>query len=639
MGVKDEWYYVFRPGNNPGPKVGDYYYSARDWGHGGLARNGDKNRLTFVEAIKQYYRYSVEGKRNAYLMLGHVAHLLQDSGQPDHATLTPHVSSSEDGAFVEEIYCPLHAAAIATMKCKIWLLASAAAFAAGNWATAAVAFGTWLTCTATETGIHSAACLLAVDASHVGYEELIGTYWRTTAQELTNLLTTAAIVSCQNYDEYFGKLADFAAAQPKKYGLQSPLGCSSLGLLPPFGKIPSLLPTIDPASDQAKAPYFKLTDALVAEIVGYTAGFVEYFQEIVNYPPILERVAIVQWEPHDTPRRFAFFKNDAEHCLRYDAEWKMAAKGKSRTLTQHATQPALQNIFPAISPDRSVYLFLRFGPTIGLTRDVAKGTVAAQVTGRVMNEDTLTLRLTANHLDPRTGQPIDHTVNLVRADDDDGPYYWGEYTPHNCCSDAYLLTLTVDGEDTLAHLAGRSGSKLDPDPAKTAQVNADSGHPFSWQAGSYIPGADTNHQIWVDAYKGAKLVVTPARLEIDVSAADPSADALLAVKQQARKCNWEIREALTNCPVTWELVPKVSKDIEIVRGGIVIPGQYTEIPAVFGLQVDLTASPTGTARVAVRVTKAGRDTAGTYTIKVNYTINTGLLPSTSQIVEIPVEVK
>jgi hypothetical protein len=90
--------------------VGDRYYSARNWGWNAPGKNG----MTFREAIAQYGNGTYKGKQAAYLMLGHIVHLLQDQAMPDHAAGLAHPgSSSTDPEIYDEIpLCDLLAAEI-----------------------------------------------------------------------------------------------------------------------------------------------------------------------------------------------------------------------------------------------------------------------------------------------------------------------------------------------------------------------------------------------------------------------------------------------------------------------------------------------------------------------------------------------
>lgn len=144
-GLKYQLYFELHPDPGPPPrtKPNDRYYSARDWGYGGNRIDESLNRLTFSQAIQQYSQYSLEGKRRAYLMLGHVIHLLQDQGQPDHANLEAHAGSgmTQKQAYLEEYellgvnYCEFLAATAAALSIGLcWIACSASVYAVTYWA-------------------------------------------------------------------------------------------------------------------------------------------------------------------------------------------------------------------------------------------------------------------------------------------------------------------------------------------------------------------------------------------------------------------------------------------------------------------------------------------------------------------------
>ncbi|HEX2712079.1 MAG TPA: hypothetical protein VHM88_07635, partial [Candidatus Acidoferrales bacterium] len=68
-----------------GPPKGTRYMNALDWARDGMPSGDEK--LDWHGAIEAY---DYSGKLRAYEALGHVLHLLQDLGQPDHARNRPH---------------------------------------------------------------------------------------------------------------------------------------------------------------------------------------------------------------------------------------------------------------------------------------------------------------------------------------------------------------------------------------------------------------------------------------------------------------------------------------------------------------------------------------------------------------------
>jgi hypothetical protein len=596
QGLEKRWYFTFY--NDVTPTVGDRYYSARDWGFGAGRIKGHLNRLTFTQAIDQYYRYSAEGKRNAYLMLGHVVHLLQDQGQPDHAALVAHPGSSKTGSDILKVYCPIIAAEAALLACALCGIACLVCGLAGF---------------ATFGGI----CAMTIIREKFGYEMLIEQYWNLYDRYAAdNEIDSTGIVKLANYDAHFAKLSKFSVDEAKKRKLEPPLGLGTLWV-PPLPPVPGLNPQLRHKGVET-TPYMQMTDALVPQIVCCSAGLMQQFYEIVNYPPILERVAIVQWEPKATPRAFAFFKKDPKkHCVRYHARWEMDSKAHARTLKQVVPTQAL-------SPDRTAYIFLQFGPSVGVARDAKTGDIKAKVNARRMDLSKTTLRLVGT--DPDTGKAINSEVKLKLAlDPVTGPYYWGFFEPRNCSKDPYWLTLVVDGDDGGAHFFGRSpsGCKLDAKPATVARVDAHQYPKYPWVGGTYEPDKDKNHKIKIHTYEEWDLTVKPKQLVL-YPARVMQGEVALHIVQKSRDCQWEPYYGPVTCPVQWKLLEDVTKEAYIVAdewGGLILYPPETGKPADFGFQVKLTVDSKIPEKADLEITADPQSyTPGTYDIYVGHAV-------------------
>lgn len=459
MGVKFEWYYYFRgyPGTT---KPDDRYYCARDWGYGGSRINEYLNRLTFTQAIKQYNRYSKEGKRNAYLMLGHVIHLLQDVGQPDHARLVPHPGSgmNELEAYNRYHYCEILAAEAAAVACV----------------------ACWVACVICAAGVFHTVltvCKASTDKDEMGYEKLIAEKWTTDKKlkkikdDVEKKIKKIGIQRRSNYNSYFKSMSDFSKNRADQLNLKSALGCGWLKMIPP---IPYADPDIQSDDSKETKHYYELTKKIVPQIIGLSAGLIQHFYEIVNYPPYVERVAIVQWEPNKTPHKFAFFKKQKDHCVRYDTKWE---KSNNKRVLKHNPKVKIQ----PLSLDNLAYIFILFGPT---EIEPVKG-------GRVMKKTEL--RLVGTY--PSNNKPIDIPVKLkIAYDSDTGYYYWGSFNPYNCGNKIYTLNLVIRGKDKSAHFSGRKpfGDEIDSNPSTIAKV--DSSH-YPYPLLYYEPGPDKTHKI------------------------------------------------------------------------------------------------------------------------------------------------
>ena len=511
-GLADKWYFFMRAikeGPTPATtKPGDRFYSARDWGFGGGRIDPNLNHLTFCDAIAEFNRNSFDGRRRAYLMLGHVLHLLQDQGMPDHARLVDHAGSSMAEIDIFAIYCPIIALEIAGMAC-------------------AACGPLCLGCAIGAFGIAEGICLGLVESDEVGYEKLIS--------DNPPKIGYPAVENLHDYDTFFAKMATFSDGATT---MKSALGCSGL-TVPPLPTIPNVNPDINANDASETKPFFDLTDTLLPKVVGYGAGMLQHFHDIVNPPPFVQRLAIVQWAAGDTPREFAFFASDKEHCRRYDAEWVISGSG--RILKKTANQQ--------VSTDRPIYFFVLFGP--------------AEVKpdkGRVMRKAVLRVKGT----DLLTGKQIDEEVRLTAAYDANlGHYYWGSHMPHNCANDPVKMQIEIVGEDLGAHLATRAapGNVLDSDPSKIPFVDLAA---KDLALKNYLPGSDTTHDFTIGKLEWEGFEAVPDTLTVG-----RSETVKLSVKQIQRDCQWEKRPGPVTCPVTWKIETTL-QDVELVRGMLLI---------------------------------------------------------------------
>ncbi len=84
---------VLGPGRRRTEESFPHYISAFEWAKDkmgiGTGLDGKGKELDWKGAIEAY-DYTADAKRDAYEAVGHVLHLLQDMGQPDHVALRPH---------------------------------------------------------------------------------------------------------------------------------------------------------------------------------------------------------------------------------------------------------------------------------------------------------------------------------------------------------------------------------------------------------------------------------------------------------------------------------------------------------------------------------------------------------------------
>jgi hypothetical protein len=313
LGLEHRWYFSYRQ-NTPEPHMGgDRYSSARDWGFGESRVDPKYNRMTFQEAIRQYGKYSILGQRNAYLILGHIVHLLQDQGDPDHANLVAHPGSNYNQ---EEAYSEFHVCLIGTVETAVESCA-VCAIVAGILTLGAAMVESCSICGVVATVVFATACLaIGGDSSKLGYERLVGEKW--SLNRVKNQIKDIGIIDKGDYDDYFRDLANFSRGKSSEFGLNSPLGLGPFpdGFEVDLLGIPGINPLIGP-DDYDR--YLGLTDAIVPAIIGYSSGLIRYFYEIVNYPPYVMRVAIVKSIPGQKPVGFSML--DATSKIIYDMSW------------------------------------------------------------------------------------------------------------------------------------------------------------------------------------------------------------------------------------------------------------------------------------------------------------------------------
>jgi hypothetical protein len=451
-GLRYEPFFEWR-GTSPPTVGGVSYYSARDWGYGGGRTDPALNRLTFTEAIAQYNRYTSIGKRNAYLILGHVLHLFQDQAMPDHAELIAHPGSSysESGAYSEFYLCEIIAASIALRYNAVCNSISIPCLVLYP-----VCFGL---CIAPIFGAAEADCYATrYDEHDVGYEKLVLDEW--TPGRIETLINETGVVkpSGFRYDDFFREIADFSKDEVRRIGLREdsrPIGMDGVFVamdevswLEYFGlhEFPHGMMYVDPDIDSdnpaAKRPFLDLTDSVGKKAISLGAGLIEHFMDIVNPPPYLERVDMTQ-----------------QGELRYYVEWENVEDGSGTVLRRErheSTHLILQQGLPAT-------IRLQFGP--------------ADSDGKHRK-----MRRVSGSID---GESLTFYKQYSRGD----TVYEATFTPRCTVSGSrgpVEMTFRLEGDDAAPHLYnyGRGpGHELDKAPETVAKVNDEP--PYLWSDYEY----------------------------------------------------------------------------------------------------------------------------------------------------------
>ncbi len=567
---------IFELRGCPETTVDGRYYPARDWGYGGERINRSLNGMTFIEAIKQYDRNTDGGRRNAYLMLGHVLHLFQDQANSDHARLVAHAGSSmTEGEALERFYI-----------FEIWL--AQALFLAGPdplslfiaYLSTVIAYNAWA----------------AAGADDVGYEYLVGKSWN--SQIETRIGDRIRSVDTRdNYDTYFRDMAELSVSEATRRGLHSPLGMGPMPAIFILGVYaPIIDPDIDVTNDGQTRSYLELTDDVAVPAITMGAGLLEHFYEIVNPPPIVSSVMVVEGGS-ETPSLFD--RGSATYGeIRYHAHWIDRFPFLSRWL--HTMKYVSSRSFQVerdepVRAGKQAYIFVELGPTI------------FPEYGKVAEE----IELMAGGARIPLG---------LRRTDTGKPYYLGTLPTVNCGEREIRLPLEITARDKSAHLESRTqkGYELDSDPATVARTAVFDGGTPADPLRNYEPGTDRHYQIRF----------APARWRIDVT---PSNTDRLPVRiPEAHTVTLSVQSVVesipapgaapvemwlpgTSCAVRWEL------DTKVIR----ISGGSTEEGTAAGYHFSKLLLTNPGEPISQLIIQASPETpVGRYNIAVRYTVGT-----------------
>lgn len=520
IGLKYEWYFKYVPGFPPPPKSG-YYPSARDWGLDG-ANTGDK--MNFQGAIEVYNYYTPEGIKEAYRRIGHVVHLLQDIAQPDHAGLQDHAGSAltEPQAYskfeVRKVVA-IEAAIIGAVSCGLWCM------------------GPWFLfcypgCIAGEVTLAMIAVEASIDDDQVGFEYLVREEWdfdKRLKEQVMDKLAIESIESTQTqpnpYFNYFSNMHNFSLDEAKKANKPIPIG---LGKIPfyPYSKVPGLDPNIKPDEHE---DFLSLADKLLVKGTNMSAGFLQHFFEVVNYPPYIQEVVVVQDDIQIEVDKLTgeIFPVDPDKLpnlsnVKYQAAWECRydhLSNKDRKL-QWRELHIIKNELLDSTP--WIYVIARVTSNMN-SLDLTLKTISGAIIYKTRMEkvaSTDTKDFYAYHQFPSCNFPPTSyyiaVINVSSLKSGQNPVY---------CEN---LILSFNGEDLEPHfsypnlLRNHTGKMLDSNPVTIAV--ADPIFPHNWKNDlpshrGYEPGPDENHRIKLllpDLYEPNDDLTNAATLQVSV---------------------------------------------------------------------------------------------------------------------------
>lgn len=428
------------------------------------ARNSSDD-LTWAGAINTY-DYPIRSKLEAYVRLGHVAHLVGDMAQPDHVHVEPHIHGlcilylpvNEWEPWVKEYWGllgpdlqELHPNQLSTMEEHLTQLAKItydnSSFYGGTLAEdppyidsstelarmfrVGRSFAQW-----------ELYNWLAVDSSEKNLGNWDGEYssddnfWLTT----TEVTETATIPEGRYYIE------EIVDAIPVEYKGEQNFNCPL------------------PGRHSCPLGYFYAKKFLPLAVENI-AGLYQHYYDIVNHPPYVYRVTVAQ----------------NGQCL-YQKFWADDTGGRAsiqvvrRKLIQSCNTPSFID-----ETQERVDIQIEFGSK-------------ALGTAKKMREDSVDVAF------------VDEDGGVCTATgklDDSGMVWIGGFdlSRANGCAVDDVLTIRIEAKDRHNHYPGRSplGDELDQSPDTPAKAvitgTVDSNAPLQYEWKGYEPGMDTNHRI------------------------------------------------------------------------------------------------------------------------------------------------
>lgn len=355
-GVAYYSHYLLWPHLEAGSEVsepsGGFYDGAMRWALDGA--DTLNNPFHWQGAIQAFSSGTIAGKQEAYLRLGHVLHLLGDMSEPDHATNTPHPGSGKHlPGELEEFVADKIADVVLFIRREARRLGAndiadlAAAFVEAELRDRIRKY--------VKTDFERRYGAGRVQL--IGLEGLIEDsleprnvqeYFterersripaRVPGLPVISLKGTKVWRRSSTFNDFFDTLARKAKDEQERSSLPLPVGCAHLAPLlfrfvqenarqqatawagfgdfikwphPEFEDwaqrelwsafMPEVLkeplyfiPTINEFKEQDFRPYFALGEILLQETVGYVAGLMMLFHDIVNEPPFVQEVKVIQ---------------------------------------------------------------------------------------------------------------------------------------------------------------------------------------------------------------------------------------------------------------------------------------------------------------------------------------------------------
>lgn len=400
---------------------------------------GAAGDLTWTGALDRY-DYTDAAKEQAYLRVGHVAHLIGDMAQPDHVHVHPHPNQAYEPWATANFSPPSSGSmtiptGINRMEDFLITMATityhASTFQGGTLAENAT------------TPISPASEL----AQMFNVRWVDHTWPADNTWELRNIGSTVLIGDWDNdYGRGYVQNEWWETIQETGGGLY-PAGWYTLeGNV--FG---NAVPRFYKGAANTRALNQIYLTTLAPRAIERIAGMYQHFHDIANHPPYVYKVTVTQ----------------AGNCI-YEKHWENQVSNNevnSRTLEDECSTPEAERWVNA--EDGAVQIKIEFGDN--------QGAIEEQV-------QNVEVRI--------AGQTISGQL------DGDKKVWTGTFTPSSDGSMDGEQAIEILAKDTDNHFTARNfpGDQLDADPASPAK--AGQAEPYNWQG--YQTGPDRSHKIKID---------------------------------------------------------------------------------------------------------------------------------------------
>ncbi|MCJ7680003.1 MAG: hypothetical protein MUP70_04675 [Candidatus Aminicenantes bacterium] len=474
-------FYVWIPAENAAVTYpsGGYYENILEWAHNGaLIPSNPFHWLNAIEA----YDYTLSSRKEAYYRLGHVCHLLEDMSEPDHATGTPHPGS---GKIIPDTLEDMFGKPILN---RIDRLNISQFSREALKAVVSMMYLKLINLIEKDMRIIGLEGLIEDNISFSWVEEFFWGSEKTQVKaDRTRLgkppIDGRLIKKFQNFNDYFNKLARKSKADQKASGLPLAIGCADIGpyVAEMTRKATSVIsyyepiyaiPTINVNNKQQSGQFFNLAWPLIKEATEYTAGLMEHFFDIVNPPPYVREVTVSQ----GGEERYRAMWRDGTHALE---------TGRTREKMYEADYTQFPRFYDTV-------------PSRGFTlekRDSVDADEPATITIHFGPEEKELIE----HMDPDSISVLVGGVE-VRGTLPEANIWEGQFTPRLSPDlNQMECPIEIKAKDTHNHFPRQdlpeSGYELDSDPSSVAKCESSRGYP--WKQGTYEPGPDKHHSIYV----------------------------------------------------------------------------------------------------------------------------------------------